>query len=270
MKDGIEEKLGDPIKLKQLSRKPTLHEIEKIQNVEDEAMIRAAAEEKQMKMVKDFRKKYVSKNIYIYPCNGCKRYGMLLHIETCMVCGTVNEFYEIDSQTDAKTSIPWSLNVEVFDAVMKIAEVLGAAQLPLEPVINVPVVIQEVYSDIRALEAPPLKPAEAKLKGNDVASNNQSAQQHHSNQEESKDGGGAAQAESVISVETETNWKCWNCNTINKMNAQCQKCKNTFNDCPYEDIQRWLVQVPMDDMNISHSSQRTAASDGLSAVRSQR
>ena len=75
-------------------------------------------------MVRAFRKKYVDKNVYIYPCNGCKRYGMMLHLETCVICGTNNLFY------DGSCQVAESVNAEVFEEIMKITEVLGAPQLP--------------------------------------------------------------------------------------------------------------------------------------------
>ena len=71
-----------------------------------------------------------------------------------------------------------------------------------------------------------------------MASNSQSANaQKPADDEEQKDGGGAAQAE----PETETKWKCWKCNTINLMGSKCLRCRVSFEECPYEDIERWLV-----------------------------
>ena len=75
-------------------------------------------------MLRAFRKKYIDKNVWIYLCNGCKRYGMMLHLETCVICGTKNQFY------DDKCSVSDSVTNEVFMEVMKIAEVLGEPQMP--------------------------------------------------------------------------------------------------------------------------------------------
>ena len=75
-----------------------------------------------MKMIRAFRKKYIDKNVYLYRCNGhgCKRYSMMLHSETCVICGEKNQFY------DESLKVPDSVKDVVFVDIMEIAEVLGA------------------------------------------------------------------------------------------------------------------------------------------------
>ena len=107
-----------------MSRQPTEAELQKINVKESEEMYKAAAEDEQIKQIRAFRKKYVGYKVYIYPCNGCKRYGMLLHQETCVICGTQNQFY------DSSIKVSESINNKVLEDVMKIAEVLGFIQLP--------------------------------------------------------------------------------------------------------------------------------------------
>ena len=82
-------------------------------------MNRVAAEDQQMKMVQAFSAKWVDKNVYLHPCSGCKKYGMMLHLDACVICGTENLFY------DKTCAVDDSVNSLVFEEVMKIAEVLG-------------------------------------------------------------------------------------------------------------------------------------------------
>ena len=73
-------------------------------------------------MLRVFRKKYIDQNVYIYPCNGCKKYSMMYHLENCVICGMENRYYDNTYQVED------SLNGPIFEEVMNIAEVLGAPQ----------------------------------------------------------------------------------------------------------------------------------------------
>ena len=68
-------------------------ELAKHQSAEDESMRKFRADQVQLNKLKQFRQKYVNYEIYLHACNVCKRYGMMLHLETCILCGAPNSFF---------------------------------------------------------------------------------------------------------------------------------------------------------------------------------
>ena len=79
--------------------------------------------------------------------------------------------------------------------------------------------------------------------------------------EEQKDDGGASRADAGV----ETKWKCWRCSTLNSLESKCPRCRQSFQDCPYADVQEWLVSVPRGEeaAQTSNSGQKTTAADNM-------
>ena len=65
-----------------------------------------------MRKLKQFRAKYVAYQIYLHACNVCKRYGMMLHLETCVLCGAPNSFHS------AGTAAPDHIQSMLFEDMM--------------------------------------------------------------------------------------------------------------------------------------------------------
>ena len=51
------------------------------------------AEELKLKKLKQFRAKSLPHGVFLHTCSDCKRYGMMLHLENCVLCGATNLFY---------------------------------------------------------------------------------------------------------------------------------------------------------------------------------
>ena len=57
------------------------------QSAEDEAKLKFQEEIRKEQKQKQFRQKYLLHDVYLHKCNECKSYGMMLRLETCVLCG---------------------------------------------------------------------------------------------------------------------------------------------------------------------------------------
>jgi len=63
-------------------------------------MRKFSAEQMKNKKLKQFRSKYLSSNVFLYLCQECKRYSMMLHSESCIFCCASNIFFQPDLHVD--------------------------------------------------------------------------------------------------------------------------------------------------------------------------
>lgn len=43
--------------------------------------------------LRQFRRKYLDAQVYLHLCSECKRHGMMLHMQNCVLCGQDNLFF---------------------------------------------------------------------------------------------------------------------------------------------------------------------------------
>ena len=113
-----------------MQRKPTQVELEKLESRESEVVKNMQTEDEQQKLIRAFRKANVQHNIFLYPCNQCKKYGMMLHLEACCICSTKNQFY------DPSCRVTESVNSAALTEIMNIAEIGDPPRYPDEPILS--------------------------------------------------------------------------------------------------------------------------------------
>ena len=96
--------------------KMTPAQLQKAQTEEDEQMRQYNDVQMKNTKLKQFRGKYLKHKVYIHLCSECKRYGMMLHQEGCVLCGSPNLFYRTG------LDLPEPLVNEIMEDIMRIED----------------------------------------------------------------------------------------------------------------------------------------------------
>lgn len=91
-------------------------QMQKAQSEEDESMRQYNAVQIKNQKLKQFRRKYLKFEVYLHLCSECKHYGMMLHLNGCILCATPNLFYRTPKE------LPDALSNEIMNDIMKIED----------------------------------------------------------------------------------------------------------------------------------------------------
>ena len=95
-----------------LKRQETAQIFEMQRDIEVEEENKFNLESQLSLLRKNFRIKYLSHDVFVHLCNGCKKHSMLLNKPNCLLCEKENPYYDPEILVDPK------LDEEIFSAII--------------------------------------------------------------------------------------------------------------------------------------------------------